>query len=247
MKIYHIAYEPEFKSLDIHLWTDCNLGCQACYTHYEKLDFGLLDDPVAKMKTKPKESPPTRFLSLAEVMALLEDIDIERVIFMGTEPALDPELPVLAEALHRKFNCYNIMLTNGLKLINLGHIDEVIFSIKALSEKLHLDYTGKSNKTILRNFAAISGSGKKLQAETVLIPDYIDAYEVERAARFIGNIDSSIPLRIDAYFPVGGNPWRAATPGEVEAAAVLARKHLDKVNCLTLEMKRIGDKSIRIF
>jgi pyruvate-formate lyase-activating enzyme len=166
---------------------------------------------------------------------------------MGTEPALDPELPALAEALHRKFNCYNIMLTNGFKLIDLEHIDEVIFSIKALSERLHRDYTGKSNKAILRNFATISGLGKKLQAETVLIPDYIDAYEIERVARFIGNIDSSIPLRIDAYFPVGDNPWRAATAGEVEAAAVLARKHLNKVNCLTLEMKRIGDKSIRIF
>ena len=177
----------------------------------------------------------------------LKDIDIERVIFMGTEPALDLELPALAEALHQKFNCYNIILTNGLKLIDLEHIDEVIFSIKALSEGLHRDYTGKSNKVIFRNFIAIYGSGKRLQAETVLIPDYIDKYEVERIAGFIGGVDSNIPLRIDAYFPVGDNPWRAATAMEVEAAAKLAKKHLIKVNCLTLEMKRIGDKSVRIF
>ena len=247
MKIYHIAYEPEFKSLDIHFWTKCNLGCHACYTDYEKLDFGLIDDPIAKIISKPKESPPTRFLSLTDTMALLKDIDIERVIFMGTEPALDLELPALAEALHQKFNCYNIILTNGLKLIDLEHIDEVIFSIKALSEGLHRDYTGKSNKVIFRNFIAIYGSGKRLQAETVLIPDYIDKYEVERIAGFIGGVDSNIPLRIDAYFPVGDNPWRAATTMEVEAAAELAKKHLNKVNCLTLEMKRIGDKSVRIF
>ena len=247
MKIYHIAYEPAFRSLDIHFWTDCNLSCRACYTDYEKLDFGLIDDPIAKINTKPKESLPTRFLSLTEVMALIKDIDIERVIFMGTEPSLDPELPALTEALHHKFNCYNIMLTNGLKLTSLEHIDEVIFSIKAFSEGLHRDYTGKSNKVILRNFVTIYGSGKRLQAETVLIPDYIDKYEVERIARFIGGVGSSIPLRIDAYFPVGDNPWRAATAMEVEAAAGLTRKHLNKVNCLTLEMKRIGDKSVRIF
>jgi pyruvate-formate lyase-activating enzyme len=247
MKIYHIAYEPAFKSLDIHFWTKCNLSCHACYTDYEKLDFGLIDNPIAKIYNKPKESSPTRFLSLSDTITLLKDVDIERVIFMGTEPTLDPELPALAKVLHNKFNCYNIILTNGLKLINLEHIDEVIFSIKALSEGLHRDYTGKSNKAILRNFRVIYDSGKPLQAETVLIPDYIDKYEVKHIAKFIGDIDSNIPLRIDAYFPVGDNPWRAATAEEVEAAAELAKKHLDKVNCLTLDMKRIGDKSVRIY
>lgn len=247
MKIYHIAYEPAFKSLDIHFWTKCNLGCHACYTDYEKLDFGLIDNPILKASSKPKGNPPIRFLSLADTIALLEDIDIERVIFMGTEPTLDPGLPALATVLHRKFNCYNIILTNGLKLTDLEHIDEVIFSIKALSEELHQDYTGKSNKTILRNFSIIFNSGKRLQAETVLIPGYIDKYEIECIAKFISDVDSNIPLRIDAYFPVGNNPWRAATTIEVEAAAGLAKKYLNKVNCLTLDMKRIGDKSVRIF
>jgi len=247
MKIYHIAYEPEFKSLDIHFWTKCNLSCRACYTNYEKLDFGLIDDPIAGINGKPKENPPTHFLSLTETITILKDFDIERIIFMGTEPALDPELSALAEALHNNFNCYNIILTNGLKLINLEYIDEVIFSIKALSERLHCDYTGKSNKAILRNFTAIHKSGKRLQAETVLTPDYIDKYEIERIAGFIAGVDINIPLRIDAYFPVGDNPWRAATATEVEAAVELAKKHLKTVNCLTLEMKRISEKSIRIF
>jgi pyruvate-formate lyase-activating enzyme len=247
MKIYHIAYEPAFKSVDIHFWTKCNLGCRACYTDYEKLDFGLIDNPIAKINSKPKESPPTHFLSLADTVTLLKDINIERIIFMGIEPTLDPELPALAKAIHSKFNCYNIILTNGLKLTNLEHIDEVIFSIKTLSEGLHRDYTGKSNKAILRNFRVIYDSGKRLQAETVLIPNYIDRYEVEHIAKFIGGVDSNIPLRIDAYFPVGDNPWRAATAREVEAAAELAKKHLNKVNCLTLDMKRIGDKSVRLF
>jgi pyruvate formate lyase activating enzyme len=247
MKVYHIAYEPTFKSVDIHFWTRCNLSCRACYSNYEKLDFGLFDDPIPMLSAKPQEEPPARFLSLAEVTELLKGQEITRAIFMGTEPALDPELPALAKALHNEFYSYNILLTNGLKLIDLRHIDEVIFSIKAYSGSLHQHYTGKSNSKILSNFAAIYGSGKKLQAETVLIPDYIDAREVERIAQFIAGIDHNIPLRIDAYFPVGGNHWRAATTQEVEAAAALARKHLNQINCLTLEMKRIGDKSVRIF
>jgi len=247
MRVYHIVYEPTFKSVDIHIWTKCNLNCRACYTNYEKLDFGLFDDPIPLIATKPRESPPSRFLSLAEVMTLIKGQEITSVIFMGTEPTLDPELATLAKELHDEFNCHSIILTNGLKLIDLEHIDEVIFSIKAYSDRIHRDYTGKSNKKILNNFIAIHSSGRKLQAETVLIPDYIDAREVERIARFVASVDNNIPLRIDAYFPVGNNPWRAATTEEVEEAAMLARKHLNKVNCLTLEMKRIGDKPVRIF
>ncbi len=247
MKVYHIVYEPSFKSVDIHFWTRCNLRCQACYTDYEKLDFGLFDDPIPMISAKSLEKPPTRFLSLEEVATHLDGLDISRAIFMGTEPALDPGLPALAEALHNKFHCHNTMLTNGLKVASLSNIDEVIFSLKAYSDNLHRDYTGVSNKKIMQNFATIHSLGIKLQAETVLIPDYIDDSEVERVAEFVASVDEDIPLRIDAYFPVGNNCWRAATKEEVEQAAGRARKHLDKVSCLTLGMKRIGEKAVRIF
>jgi pyruvate-formate lyase-activating enzyme len=247
MKVYHVTYEPSYKSTDIHFWIRCNLNCHACYTYYENLDFGLFNDPIARIATKSPENPPTAFLSLTEVLGLLRGRDIERAIFMGTEPALDPELPVLAQALHREFHCYNILLTNGLKLPILEHIDEFIFSIKAYSAKLHLEYTGRSNERILANFVTLYKSGKKLQAETVLIPGLIEAAEIERIARFVASIDWSVPLRIDAYFPVGRNPWRAATTEEVEEAARLAGQHLDKVTCLTLDLKRIGEPSMRLY
>ncbi len=247
MKVYHITYEPSYRSVDIHFWTKCNLACRACYTRYEKLDFGLFDDPIAVIAAKSLESPPNRFLSLPRVMALLRGRGIDRAIFIGTEPALDPEMPALAEALHREFHCYNVMLTNGLKVPDLEHIDEIIFSIKAFSEERHRDYTGRSNRKILENFAAVYNSGKTLQAETVLIPGYIDGGEIERIARFITGIDRDIPLRIDAYFPVGDNPWPAATAGEVAQAAQGARKYLNKVACLTLDLKRMGDRPVRIF
>ncbi len=247
MKVYHIVYEPTFKSVDIHFWTGCNLNCRACYTNYELLDFGLHEDPIAMLATKPRQEPPAHFLSIEEVMVHLEGLDIDTAIFMGTEPALDPELEPLAEALHKRFHCHNIILTNGLKAISLENIDEVIFSIKAFSEELHLDYTGRSNKDILYNFTVVYSSGKRLQAETVLIPGYIDAAEIERIAMFVASVDNDIPFRIDAYFPVGDNPWRAATAQEVEKATRLAGKHLSKINCLTLDMKRIGAKPVRIF
>ncbi len=178
---------------------------------------------------------------------MLKGRKVERAIFMGTEAALDPEMPMLARALHEEFQSYNVMLTNGLKLADMSDVDEVIFSIKAVTPALHKEYTGQDNATILENFASIARSGKKLQAETVLIPDLIEAVEIENVARFIAGIDNSLTLRIDAYFPAGKNPWRAASASEVEEAAKLARKHLEKTSCLTLDMKRTGDKPLRLF
>ena len=247
MKVYHIAYEPSYQSLDVHFWIPCNLECRGCYTNYELYDFGLIDDPIAEMPSKKKQRPPEKFLSYSEVVKMLEGKEIKYAVFMGTEAGLDPELPKLAEMLHREFGSYNIILTNGLKLFDMEHIDELIFSIKAFSEDIHKEYTGKSNKKILNNFVKIYGTGKKLQAETVLIPDYVDAKEVERIAKFVAGVDKDITFRIDAYFPVPGCPWRAATKEEVEEAAELAKKHLNNVTCLTLDMKRIGDKAVRIY
>jgi pyruvate formate lyase activating enzyme len=247
MKVYHVVYEPTSKSVDIHFWTQCTLACRACYTRYETLDFGLFDDPIAHIACKSPVSAPSRFLSLEEIVALLRGREVRSAIFLGTEASLDPEMPALAKALHKEFHSYNILLTNGLKPADMRDIDEVIFSLKAVTPAGHKAYTGKDNAAILKNFEALARSGKKMQSETVLIPGLIEADEVERVAGFIAGIDKRITLRIDAYFPVGDNPWRAATAAEVEEAACLARRHLDKVTCLTLDMKRTGDKSLRLF
>ena len=246
MKVYHIAYEPEYRSADIHFWTACNLKCRACYTRFEILDFGLYDDPITRIADKSPESPPQQFLTLSEVMAKLEGLFLERAIFIGTEPILDPEMPQLARALHQKFGCYNVLLTNGVHLGDLSDIDEVIFSIKAASPVQHLAYTGRDNHCILENFSLLARQGIKMQAETVLIPGLIDTAEVERVAEFVAGVDPTIPLRIDAYFPVPGCPWRAALREEVEVAAELARRHIQKVSVLTLDMKRTGDKPLRL-
>jgi len=251
MKVYHIVYEPNFNSLILHFWTKCNLKCRCCYCQFEKYDFGTIDDPIGQIANKPPVEPPTRFLSFEEVMEIIKDLEIKVAVFVGTEASLDPELPRLAKALHQKFNCHNFLLTNGMVIVDMEHIDEIIVSIKAISDDLHKDYTGISNKKVLENFVKLHKTGKKLQAETVFIPDYVDAKEVEKIAEFVASISPDITfditLRVDAYFPVPGCPWRAATKEEVEEAAMLARKHVKKVSCLTLDMKRIGEKAKQLF
>ncbi|OBW62801.1 MAG: radical SAM protein [Dehalococcoides mccartyi] len=248
MKVYHLIYEPSYKSAVFHHWTECNLDCKGCFCRVEKLDFGLFPDALERLKDKAPETAPTDFLeSPEEALKLLEGCELERAVFIGTEPALDPDLPALAKALHQKYGSYNVLLTNGVRLCDLSAIDEIIFSLKAVTNAIYQDYTGRSNEKTLDNFKKVHASGKKLQAECLLIPGLIEADEVEKIAKFIATVDKDITLRIDGYFPIPGCPWRGATPKEVTEASQRAGKHLAKVNYLSADLPRQGEKPLRLF
>ena len=232
MNIYHISYAPAVKTVHLHFW-GCNLKCRACLLLKEIYDCHLEETKHGIFNRERKiADAPERFLSLEEVVQILERLEVKTVIFMGAEPALDPELPQLAEALHKKFGSHNTLLTNGLKLIDLEHIDEVVFSIKAVTDSLHRDYTGKSNKKALSNFVSLNKSGITLRTESIFIPEYIDHSEIENIAGFIARVNPAIPYRIDAYLPVGDSPWRRPIAEEMDKTVSTARRHLVDVSCL---------------
>jgi len=233
VNVYHITHSPRVGIVHLHFW-GCNLNCRACLLKKELYDCHLIetkDNIFNAIKKSPQA--PERFLHLEGVMRILGKLEVRQVVLMGAEPTTDPELPQLVDALHKKFGSYSILLTNGFILADLKHIDEVVFSLKAYSDELHRHYTGKSNKKALENFVKYHQSGVKLRAESIFIPEYIDCPEIEHIARFIASVDKGIPYRIDAYIPIGDNPWRRSTPEEMEKATSIARKHLDNVSCLT--------------
>ncbi len=233
MNVYDITYAPTVKTVYLHFW-GCNLNCRACLLKKEIYDLHLLEtkDEIFNL-TRKNPQVPERFLDLEEVMQILDELEVEKVVLMGAEPTTDRQFPHLTETLHKEFGSYNILITNGFRLPSLKGIDDVFFSIKAVTDELHRHYTGKSNKTALANFVKYYQSGVKLRAESVFIPEYIDYPEIEHIARFIASVNKSIPYCIDAYIPIGDNPWRRPTPEEMEKATSIARKHLDNVSCLT--------------
>ncbi|MFC2043900.1 radical SAM protein [Chloroflexota bacterium] len=243
MNIYHITYVPRTKSAHLYFW-GCNLNCRACVRLKEMYDYHLKDRVSNSVEESPKT--PERFLALEEVISILRKLDMNEVIFMGAEPSIDPRLPQLAEVLHQEFGSHNILLTNGLKLFDPRHIDEVVFSLKAPTDTLHKDYTRKSNKEALKNFLTLYQSNIKLRTESVFIPEYIDGSETENIARFIAGVDKHIPYRIDAYIPVVDNPWRQPTPEEMEKAISISRKYLHNVSYLSRSNKLKYDV-VRIF
>ena len=247
LRVYHVVYEPSYKSIIFHHWTECNLKCRGCYCQREKLDFSLLPDWQVRLATNPPETPPEKLLSIDEALAMTDKVDIARAIFIGVEPSLDPGLPALAKSIKSQHSTYNILFTNGVALPDLSNIDEVIFSLKAVTPEIYKDYTLGDNRKSLANFRRVYETGKKLQAEITLIPGVIEAQEIERVAEFIASVDKNIPLRITGFIKLCRYvEFRAPTGAEVEAAAALAKKHLTTVNYLSGEMPRVGEPPLRL-
>lgn len=230
--IYHITYAKEPKLAVLFFW-GCNFSCRGCYRKKNIYNV-MLKETLGVSKEEPNgiARPPERFLEFEEVIQILETLDIKCVLMEGVEPSLDPQYSQLTETLHKKFGTYNILLTNTYQLPVLKHTDEVEVSIKAITDSLHRHYTGKSNRKVLQNFVKLYESGMKLIVESVVIPDYIDADETERIAKFIASVDKSIPYIILPYIKAGDNHWRRPTPEEMDQAASAARKHLSNVTCV---------------
>jgi len=232
MNIYHIAYAPVVKTIHVHFW-GCNLNCRSCVLKKEIYDPHLEETKDALFNEKREiAQTPQRFLDFGEAVEILEKLEIRMAIFTGAEPTLDPQLPQLAEFLHKEFGSYNILFTNGVKLTDLEHIDKVVFGIPAVTDNLYCHYTGKSNKTVLENFVKLNQLGMKLGVQSIYIPEYIDLFEIENIAKFIAEVDQGILYIINAYIPVGDNPWRQPTADEVQEAATIAKRHLLNVSYL---------------
>jgi pyruvate-formate lyase-activating enzyme len=152
---------------------------------------------------------------------------------MGAEPVCDPLLPRVLASLKQLKDCHFILLTSGKKLPPLAMLDQVIFSIKAITPALHRDYTGYYNGDILRNFTEMAScKSVSLQVETVFIPGYVDEDEVLRIADFIVSVDRSIPFRIDSYLPIQGLPWRAPKVEEIRSLTEKVKRILPNTSCL---------------
>lgn len=222
--VYHITYGPETQTVHLFFW-GCNMRCLACVRKLHGHDSHLAE-PDGPQAEKPG------LLSQDEIIAILTPYPIRRIIFLGDDPSTDPALGPLASALQERFQARNILLTNGLLLPPYRLFDEVQLSIKAMTPQLHRRFTGVERDPILKSFRYLWQQGVALRTESIVIPDCIEAAEIDRIAEFVASVDPAIPYWLDAYIPVPGMPWRRPTPKEMEQAAAVARRHLQQVSIL---------------
>lgn len=230
-KVYHITYSREFGICSLYFW-GCNIRCRICLLKKEAFDCHLPENRLRIYEPDYRSPRPKEFLSLEDLCERLSNLTLRTTFLMGAEPLCDTALENILEYLRREKRSRISLLTNGFQLPPLSLLDEVIFSIKAVSPEIHRDYTGFDNTGILKNFRTIGRTpGIRLHTETVFIPDYVDEEEILKIAAFIASVDRELPFRIDAYLPIPGLPWRAPSVGEIESLAEKTREILPRATC----------------
>lgn len=209
MSIYKVTYCEEHKRANL-FHHGCNFRCKWCSY---KLDSVRI---------------PNTFLDLKRIQELLDSLDAERAHFLGGEPTLDPQLPLVARMAKERGMTTKIGHSNGWNAPPEG-IDEMNMSIKMFDERRHKIYCGVPNGRILENLRKGHDSGVEMDVSSVLIPELIPPEEIGRIAEFVGSVSPSIPYHIVGYVPVPGAPWRGPSLEELILAVELARDHVKKV------------------
>jgi len=236
MAIYKITYSEKFKRASLYNY-GCNFSCAWC---------------SYKLKSHGK---PDRFLSMDQIKDVLSQLDLERVHFVGGEPALYPGLAEIAEFAHSELGAYTKIGHSNGSCMPPENIDAWSVSIRTVSNDLHQKYTGGTSVLpVLQNFKDAYSKGINMDASSILIPGLFGQDEIEKVARFIAGIDPDIPYHIVGYVPVPNSPWRKPTYDEVKESERTAKKYLNNVtsSCLTvedflnIEQYDIRYKSIRV-
>jgi pyruvate formate lyase activating enzyme len=166
-----------------------------------------------------KEANLTKRISARELASRVDE-KAACICYFGGDPT--PQLPHSIEAsrLALKLNknrplriCWE---TNGsmssqylkeMLDISLQSGGCIKFDLKAWTEELNIALCGTSNRQTLENFKFISSYINKrpnpplLVASTLLVPGYVDIYEVERLAEFISSLSPLIPYSLLAFHP----------------------------------------------
>ncbi|HDD43017.1 MAG TPA: radical SAM protein [Nitrososphaeria archaeon] len=112
------------------------------------------------------------------------------------------------------------------------------FDLKAYTPSVHRALTGRDNERVLENFELIYREfyeGRRdvpvLNATTLLVPHYVDEYEVSKIAEFIASLDPEIPYSLLIFHPDYLMSDVTVTPRkQVERCYQAAKKYLKNVN-----------------
>ncbi|MCM8792563.1 MAG: radical SAM protein [Candidatus Omnitrophica bacterium] len=201
---YQKGPEYGYKNLAV-FYNGCSFNCLFCQNWHFR-------DALGNIKKKNFVSP--------EDLARIIDEKTSCICYFGGDPACQLPHSILTSriALKNKKNrilriCWE---TNGS--MNEKLLDEMIkiawesggcikFDLKAWTEELNIALCGVSNKRTLDNFAKVASYIKErplpplLVASTLLVPGYVDEYEVEKISEFISSLNKDIPYSLLAFYP----------------------------------------------
>ncbi len=192
------------------------------------------------------------------VEEILTDRRISCVCYFGGSP--EPQLPfalkagrrLLEEKVEKRIlricfewnGCGNTKLVDEAAEIVLKSGGNIKFDLKCFDSTLSLALSGVINNRAYENFRRLAEEfyDKRrnlpmLTATTLLVPGYIDVYEIERIAKFIASLNPEIPYSLLLFHPDYYMHDLPATPRtQMEKCLEAASKYLKRVHIGNLQL-----------
>jgi len=211
----------------------CNFDCKGCFA-------------LAKLEVGRAFSVEELVNLLVKSCQFIYGKTVDDVQLTGGEPTVNLYyLLSLIEKL-RELSVHRIGIsTNGylldknlVKELRLLHVDYIKLDLKAYSDEIHRWYTGKSNANVLRAVELLNKYGLNFYVRTIFVPGIVDLDEIEKVAKFLSQIDRSIPYKIYQFAPEHTkNKLLEKSPNREQMlkASIIAKGYLDNTESYTTE------------
>lgn len=172
---------------------------------------------------------------------------VNEVQITGGEPTISKHYLLSLLNRLKELKIKNVTISTNGYLLNEEYIKELLtiklnylikLDVKAYTDELHKWYTSKSNANVLRAVSLLKEYNLNFYVRTILIPDIIDADEIEKIAKFISKIDRNIVYKLyqfDSKHSENKVSSRGPTKEEMEEAFCIAKKYLNNVEFYTTE------------
>jgi pyruvate formate lyase activating enzyme len=202
---------------------------------------------------------PSDALSIAGkqmgVEEILEEIEKDRafyeesgggVTFSGGEPLLQPDFlnALLSECRKRSIN--TTVDTCGFAPYEVidrlrDRVDLFLYDIKIMDDRKHMEYTGASNKRILKNLKNLAENGSSIVISFPIIPSVNDDDKnVTRTAEFISSLPHIQQVNLLPYHKAGIEKYRNL--GKPYKLGKIQPPSNQKINSVKREMEAFGVK-----
>ncbi|RLG63303.1 radical SAM protein [archaeon] len=149
--------------------------------------------------------------------------------------------------------CGNQFLVRQAAKISLESGGNIKFDLKTFSRELSIALSGVSNEKAYRNFEMIAEEFYDqrpelpvLTATTLLVPAYVNRFEVERIAKFISELNENIPYSLLVFYPTHEMHDMTVTPfKQVVECYLMAKRYLKTVHVGNLHL--IGFRDMNAF
>lgn len=210
----------------------CNFDCKGCFA-------------IAKEEVGRDFSVEQVINLITKSCSFLYGQMVDDIQMTGGEPTINRRYLISLIKNLRDLNVKRIGISTNGHLLDRSlaeelkslDVDYIKLDIKAYTETIHTAYTGRTNTYVLRALRLLYEYNFNFYVRTIFTPQIIGLDEIKKIARFLSEVDRTIPYKIYQFAPeqLDKRLSRYPTHQEMKEAYSIAREYLDNVESYTTE------------